>query len=421
MEETKTQLTTDKSSQACELNGEQNLTDQLSPVEKQKSIDILNKRIDQFVDQFKHFPKQKSPEWVKLRTDGMGGVFLGGSDIGTAIDVNPYQSPGQLIRSKCGLKTARDNSDPIAMHWGSLFEDVIARYIEMDFKTTIKGTEMIICGHELFRYSPDGFIVACFKFVDGEFRFVPLDDPDGIPIIILCEIKSLWARVSKDYIPEYYVPQPMVGLEVAQIAHAALYVEGLFKVCSMEELGSSKDYSRKIHTRQRFLDRYPIAWGMFFISCEDEKVYDEFVADRDIGAGTLDGFKDVMKKIDSGVFTAEFTDPKPYSQDAIETLLDAAQNCEDRRYFIGVIPWKLFDISYFQLDRDSSYVPGISKQLKDMNDVIRRAKEFKENLLEEFLVKEMQSLHICDDERGIFEPVSDNYRPKDVQSFLNSL
>ena len=395
----------------------------MDPAHKQKMINELNSLIDRFIDQFKHFPKQKSAEWLKLRTNGMGGVYIGGSDIATAIDVNDYQSPGQLIRSKCGLKTSRDNSDPIAMHWGSLFEDVIARYLEIDFKTTIKGTEMIICGHKLYRYSPDGFIVACIKMTDCGIKIVPLDDPEGIPVIILCEIKSLWARMSKDTIPKYYVPQPLAGLEVSSIAYMALYVEGLFKVCNLDELGPNKNYSKLIHTRQRFLNMWPIAWGMFSVYCTKEKEYDEFAKSyktTDIGKCDLDSFKQIMKKIDSGVYTTEFTDPKPYTREAIDKLYSDAENCDDDRYFLGVIPWKLFDIAYFQMERDPEYIPSISKDLETVNSLISRAKEVSDSQKEEFIVKEMQKLNINDEERGIMESPKSG-RTADEQNFLNSL
>jgi hypothetical protein len=391
--------------------------------DNKSKIKELNEQIDTFVNQFKHFPKQKSPEWVKMRTDGMDGVYLGGSDIASAINVNDYQSPGQLIRAKCGLKTARDSSDPIAMHWGSLFEDVIARHIEMEFKTTIKGTEMIICGHSLFRYSPDGFIVAGVKLVDGELIICSLDDPNGTPVIILCEFKSLWARLSKDYIPKYYIPQPLAGLEVAPIAYMSLYVEGLFKVCSMEDLGSNKNYSRKIHTRQRFLDKYPVAWGMFSVYCVDEKEHDDFYQkfrnNDDIGSFSSDNFKYVMKKIDSGVYTTEFTDPKPYSPEAIEILYDRAQNCYDHRYFIGVIPWKLFEMSYFNLERDPEFVPEIAETLEKTNKLIKQVKLMPECERENFVTKEFVRLGICDEERGIQEVISD--RTAAERNFLDSL
>lgn len=403
-------------------------TVRLSLEDKQKMIYELNLLIDRFVDNFKHFPKQKSPEWVKLRSNGMGGVFLGGSDIATAIDVNVYQSPGQLIRSKCGFKTSRDTSDPIAMHWGSLFEDVIARYIELDFKTTMKGTEMIICGHKLYRYSPDGFIVACIKMINGEITIVSLDDPEGIPAIILCEIKSLWARKSKDSIPKYYIPQPLAGLEVAHLAYMALYVEGLFKVCNMNDLGSNKSYSKLIHTRQQFLNMYPIAWGMFFIYSKDEEEYNEFIklydAQTDVGKFNLESFKQIMKKIDSGTYITEFTDPKPYSPEAIELLYNQAESREDEKYFLGVIPWKLFDIHYFQMDRDPEYIPSVAKSLRDVNLLIQQAKKIDtDKSREEFIVKEMERLNISDDERGISESLSSPgiYRSAEEQNFLNSL
>ena len=144
-----------------------------------KKITRLNKKIDEFVEKYANQPKQKSPEWYQWRiTGGPKEVFLGGSEIATATGLNPYQSRAQLIRSKCEVKTGKENDDPIAMHWGSHFEDILARAIEIDLDTQIKGTEMTITDHSLYRYSTDGIGVIGFKF-----------DTDGTLIDVVLKIQ----------------------------------------------------------------------------------------------------------------------------------------------------------------------------------------------------------------------------------------
>ena len=419
----------DKLSDSNELPDSNEINDTIK-INVPNDVIRLNNLIDNFIDKFKHLPKQKSPEWYKMRTDGMNGIFIGGSDIASAININDYQSPGQLIRAKCSLPTARDSNDPIAMHWGSLFEDVIARFIEIDLQTKVKGTEMMICGHKSFRYSPDGLFVAGLKFTNGALEPCPANDPDCfIVIIFMGEFKSLWARTSKDSVPKYYVPQPLAGLEVIQIAQMALFVEGLFKCCSLEDLNPGKNYSRKIHTRQRFLNKYPISWGMFFVYAE-EKEYDDFCKldihrdgfNNDIGSYDLETFKMIMKKIDAGTYTTEFCDPKPYSQDAIEKMVDDASNNSGELYLIGVIPWKLFEIKYFLMDRDSEYISKISEQLDMVNEIISKAKtnirDISDDNKETEMLKLFQEFKICDDIRGVFS--SDN-RSVGEREFLESV
>jgi len=60
-------------------------------------------------------------EWLKLRMNG-----LGGSDIATALGMNPYKQPIELWYEKTGKLEPEDLSDKQHIEWGNRLEDVVA-------------------------------------------------------------------------------------------------------------------------------------------------------------------------------------------------------------------------------------------------------------------------------------------------------
>lgn len=401
-----------------------------------KKIDKLNKRIDAFVEKYADLPKQKSAEWAEWRTTGgPKKVYLGGSEIATATGLNPYQSRAQLIRGKCELKTGKENDDPIAMHWGSHFEDILARAVEIDLNTKFKGTEMIITDHSLYRYSPDGFLVVGLKIDDmGHLIVCSTEDPECQLVIALAELKSLWARVSKGIVPHYYLPQPMAGLEVSPIATVAVFIEGLFKACNINDLGPNKNYNRYIHDKQRWLNMFPISWGITFLYCNEEE-YDKYISlygcDYDIGDVSKEQFKYVMQKVDKGIYETFNTDPKPYSQDAIDELIDLYMIPQKEGFYcVGYFGWKLFEIQYIPITRDPHYISNIAKDLKDTNNMIKKFKEELKKIdtddkKEEYIMSELIKEGILDFDFNGFDATPPNddspNHHKSVSDFLNTL
>ena len=68
-----------------------------------------------------------SPEWLELRKQGIGG-----SEIGTILGFNPYESPYTLWHKKLGLIPESDLSGNLAVWLGNVLEvPILARFEEM--------------------------------------------------------------------------------------------------------------------------------------------------------------------------------------------------------------------------------------------------------------------------------------------------
>lgn len=134
------------------------------------------------------FAPQRSEEWLRLRED-----MLTASDAATALGVNPYEKPRDLLMKKCGLKKFDGN---FATQHGNKYEDE-ARDIYCS-----KYNEV---AHELgLIQHPD------HKWLGGS--------ADGVTESgILLEIKCPLRRDIKPEVPVYYMPQLQLLMEILNL------------------------------------------------------------------------------------------------------------------------------------------------------------------------------------------------------------
>jgi len=134
------------------------------------------------------YAPQRSEEWLKLR-----GNMLTASDAATAIGVNPYEKPKDLILKKCGVKKFGGNS--ATLH-GNKYEDE-ARDIYC-----LRYNEI---AHEIgLRPHPE------YTWLGGS--------PDGITESgKLLEIKCPLRRDIKPEVPVYYMPQLQLLMEILNL------------------------------------------------------------------------------------------------------------------------------------------------------------------------------------------------------------
>lgn len=139
----------------------------------------------------KEYDAQRSEEWLKLR-----GNMLTASDAATAIGLNPYEKPEDLILKKCGHKKFDGNA---ATFHGNKYED-IARDIYCE-----KYGEI---AHEIGLHPHPKY-----KWLGGS--------PDGITESgKLIEIKCPLKRKITPEVPVYYMPQIQLLLEILNLEEA---------------------------------------------------------------------------------------------------------------------------------------------------------------------------------------------------------
>lgn len=139
----------------------------------------------------KDYAAQRSEEWLALR-----GNMLTASDLATALGVNPYEKPDDLILKKCGHKKFDGNQ---ATFHGNKYEDeardiYCERYGE-------------VC-HEIGLYPHPQY-----KWLGGS--------PDGLTESgKLVEIKCPLRRKITPEVPVYYMPQIQLLLEILNLEEA---------------------------------------------------------------------------------------------------------------------------------------------------------------------------------------------------------
>jgi len=136
----------------------------------------------------REYADQRSDEWLKLR-EGL----LTASDAGTAIGVNPYEKPDNLILKKCGLIKFNGN---IATAHGNKYEDE-ARDIYCERYNEV--------AHEIGLYPHPKY-----DWLGGS--------PDGITESgKLIEIKCPMGRQITDEIPIYYIAQVQLLMDILDL------------------------------------------------------------------------------------------------------------------------------------------------------------------------------------------------------------
>lgn len=243
--------------------------------------------------------KKKLAEWVQLKeANGItqhsdawleAKVYtIGGSSLATIQGKNPYSNIYKLLSEKIGLTHFISDIKP---QWGNLFEDVIKRYVEHDRDCEILGEDLYVPGPTGTAYSPDGL---CVLDVDFEYMFEDETyvEMDGVrqkrvemtvktitkTVIVLVEFKCPQSRIPSGSCPEYYVPQMKMGLDIFNdIASIGLFIEGVFRRCSWDDLGNNPRFDRTLVPRSS--GKLPLAFGIigFYIDNTKFEEYLEYV------------------------------------------------------------------------------------------------------------------------------------------------
>lgn len=187
------------------------------------------------------------------------GTTVGGSELAAIMGTNPYSKLRDVVYSKVGTLTGGGSGwtgGSESTWWGTLFEDVIGAYVEADLGGPILGDEICIRAVTGHRNSPDGYIVASLALAppdaDTLFQLWTTDmapEEKVAEVIVLLEFKCPYSRLPCGKVPKQYLPQVWSGLAVSPVAHLGLFVDAVFRKCSMLDLGDSPDYDREYHAK----------------------------------------------------------------------------------------------------------------------------------------------------------------------------
>lgn len=205
-------------------------------------MDTKIQELKDFIDRYKYLPEQRSEQWLKDRR-----YSIGGSEIATVLRINKYQIIKDLIKQKLNLVPFKSFE---ALWFGCIFEEVIKQYSEIVFKTEIYEAGGIPYEkNNILKYSPDGLAVVESSVIDDVIDI----GLESEYITTLFEFKCPFSRViNHDKIPDHYVPQPLMGMEVINICEFGLFIEAVFRFCNSEDLENNKYIRFKHYDKVRF-------------------------------------------------------------------------------------------------------------------------------------------------------------------------
>lgn len=228
----------------------------------------LDRLLDSHISLFEGHAKQGSAEWLKNKK-----MIVGGSELASLMGLNPYTKWNALLAKKLGL--AVSNPPGVACWWGTMFEPVSERILELHCSTKVKGTSihMRYPWLEFHGNSPDGYCVVQFRETEDAWELAhgPKDRVDGrtYPVPALIELKAPYRRLPDGSVPKYYTPQVWSGLCLTTVAVLALFIEVVYRLCSFDQLGEGPGYSldyhsgdKKANNRERASWEGSFAWGV---------------------------------------------------------------------------------------------------------------------------------------------------------------
>jgi len=197
--------------------------------------------------------RQHTDEWLQAKK-----YVIGGSQMASVIGMNGYETKQSAILKKLGH--APFGCDKYKMSWGNVFEDIIKNYVERYYSTKVYADNAFIpvtCGlfKDRIAYSPDGLCIISNELLIKKYGSMNEKinelDANGQSIVLL-EFKAPYSRrTDPENIPEYYIPQPLTGMDVIgpvvdgainKICDLALFIECEFRLCEYSHIPDGREH-----------------------------------------------------------------------------------------------------------------------------------------------------------------------------------
>lgn len=347
---------------------------------------------------------------------------VGGSDAGMFKSKNAVRT---VVNKK---RRIVNMSGIIPCIWGTTFEPVGERVIELYFETTLRGSSQCIKGPYGSHYSPDGLCSVAGTFPadavigngDGPanaFGWAGDADISGLResraknamFTALMEIKIPFSRVANGAIKSEYLAQVLMGLAIIPVRQG-IFVDVNLRVCSLDDwdfdnvyfnnefhnaygsaaawehcpslLGASGIY-RKLHEADEFLD---------------EKTEEVYSGPCDVGEFSEDDLSEVFRRISSGNLTIRHLDPvRRKRRFMMWDIIDGP--CDDDRTLFGVLPWKVFDVYFAGVTRVPDFLTSKRDVLEEIQNQLATADypeepSYRDKLREEELESLMRAISV---------------------------
>lgn len=311
----------------------------------------------QFYNDNRHLPPQGSQEWLDLKI-----LKVGGSQISNIINIKTgkilFGGINGVIKSKLGVI---DFHGSIHTLIGNLMEKVVIKILEERiFLTKIYEFGSIQSYEQNFSYSPDGILYL-----------------KSIDMIILIEIKNPTRRRANGKIPMHYKAQIYSGLDTIKLADMALFIDTMFRRCTIEDWVFNEKYDTALHDKPNelpILDK-PIMLCKLMIYQKDPEV----ATYLNIDAGSCSTY--YLYILINAMINGELLYKIYYFYEGDEITYDYDEFIEENKYtHLTVLPFKLFRFDLVQVQRDEwkhnePFLSYLSKYINYIIETVIRLKK----------------------------------------------
>lgn len=325
----------------------------------------------EFIARYKDGPQQRTQEWLDVRRYGIGG-----SQIATLMGKNPYSGIMELLADKTNMTTF---GFKLITYWGNIFEPLIRQYAERLYNTQVVGDQIFIKNdNSALYYSPDGFGALQCEISPEIAQYLTDEELSKTHYNVLFEFKCPFNRLPKHAgPPEYYIPQAQLGLKMAPICARCLFLEGVFRKCSIADFNFDGKYDKSLKQLCRWRAPVAIGWILFYGPGNGGQIVD-------IG-GNYEEFENVFREHYNGNLHSEYS-AIYYADDALMadpnlelSAAITALRADNRTVY--VMPWKLFYVEEHSITPLRDYFDGIEpkvdsliKSIKAINDADEKRK-----------------------------------------------
>lgn len=280
------------------------------------------KKLFKFIENNSKLAEQGSPEWLAMRKK-----IIGGSELSTILGKNPFNKIQDLVADKIGLTKFYGNT---ATRWGNLFEELsriiieiilIDRQGQMESEHCSGNNQNKLPEYGIFetgslegaiphhRFSPDGLSVFLYKVnqsLNEANQSLYIKKKVLQFLITLLEFKSPLRSIPTGSVPEYYAPQIQAGLCDINMSEIGLFVNNMYRKCSISDLGLSIKYDTVFHMsdldiKKKFKPETPVAYGIigFYQTLDQSNKFEAHIkkqTNSDYSNSNIDEFSDSLAK-----------------------------------------------------------------------------------------------------------------------------
>jgi hypothetical protein len=324
---------------------------------------------------------QGTPDWVEDKKNKFGGTSMG------YFTGAKFKVLYNMVAERTGV--TKNKSQQHVMSFGSLFEELVKRVAEHDTKSKVYGEDIYVMFNDIIAYSPDGIAYLDTSLFNG---------PNQGKQICLLEFKCPFSRYPNGVVPDEYIAQQQMGLDVMSLCKHSLYLEAVFRRCTWKQLGNNALYDHDLNIfneekPQVMMTNAPLAWGFIGFSIDKDFVHVDSSLQAiitkarkigDIGSLTVSEMKLFI-----GLYADKSVKPHYYDllwndfgnpdawKDKIKTQVNDFKKIviKSDRVIVGMLPYKLFRKDYHWVKPVNNFLSKYADEMNATANLIKRMRD----------------------------------------------